>query len=47
MHRLSVFTALLISFVIAYGTCVWAFSGNPLDLLVQAQASPLEIRASE
>ncbi len=46
MHRLSVLTALLISFVIAYGACVWAFSAHSVDLF-QAQASPLEIRASE
>ncbi|QKD03580.1 hypothetical protein EB235_20560 [Mesorhizobium loti R88b] len=43
MHRLPVVTALLISFVAAYGTCVWASSGHPFDLF-QAQASPLDIR---
>ncbi len=46
MHRLSVLTALLISFVVAYGMCVWAFAADPVGLF-QAQASPLEIRGSE
>ncbi|QKC76369.1 hypothetical protein EB233_13190 [Mesorhizobium erdmanii] len=46
MHRLSVLTALLISFVVAYGMCAWAFAAHPVDLF-QAQASPLEIRGSE
>lgn len=46
MHRLSIATALLISFATAYGLCVWATSAHPVDLF-QAQASPLAMRGAE
>lgn len=46
MHRLSVVTALLVSFVAAYATCVWATSSHPIDFF-EAQASPMLIRGSD
>ncbi|PBB66042.1 hypothetical protein CK228_24515 [Mesorhizobium sp. WSM4312] len=46
MHRLPIATALLISFAMAYGACLWASSAHRLDLF-QAQASALEIPGFE
>lgn len=45
MHRLPIVTALVISFVTAYGLCAWASSVHQIDL--QAQAAPLDIRGIE
>ncbi|RVA56135.1 hypothetical protein EN913_34565, partial [Mesorhizobium sp. M7A.F.Ca.CA.001.08.1.1] len=46
MHRLPISPALLISFGIACGICVWATSDKPVSFF-QAQASPqLEMRGT-